>query len=243
MFAYPQAGQTFIERVADSQRWTVPAGGRAINFSPNGTRISWQVSSSTINFDRRAVEIWVANVDGSDARQVATISGGGLGDWLPDGRRVLISGRDSGDRVSFIATLDVDDGTQTTLIEAPNLRGAQVSPAGGWLIYQIAFSGDTAQDGLWVLPVAGGPAVKLPVFGAYRWRSDDTLVVLPLEPDAPAMRLVEVSAVSGAVRPLTDSTITPLHIAGGDWALSPDGRRMVYVAADDHNLWLLELND
>jgi hypothetical protein len=32
-----------------------------------------------------------------------------------------------------------------------------------------------------------------------------------------------------------------LPIAGGDWALSPDGTRLVFVSALDHNLWVLEL--
>jgi len=241
VFAYPLAGQTYIERVSDGTRWTVPAGGRAIAFSPDGTRIAWQVASSSINFDRRAVQIWVANVDGSAARSVATLSGGGLGDWLPDGQRVLVSGRDSGDRVGFAGTLNVDDGSLVTVVAAPNLRGAQVSPGGGWLAYQVAFSGDAAQDGLWVLPLTGGAPLRLVLFGAYRWRSEGQLLVIPLEPGTTAMRLVQVDASTGAARDLTDLAITRLHIVGGDWALAPDGRRIVYVSADDHNLWLLEL--
>jgi hypothetical protein len=240
LFAYPQAGQTFIEQAADGTRWTVPANGRAISFSPDGTRIAWQVASSSINFDRRSVEIWVANVDGSAARRVAAISGGGLGDWLPDGQRLLVSGRDSGDRVSFFATVNVDDGSLVTVLEAPNLRGGQVSPGGGWLAYQVAFSGDATQNGLWVLPLAGGAPLRLSVFGALRWRSEGQLLVIPLEPGQ-AQRLVEIDAATGTARDLTDPAVTPLRIAGGDWALSPEGRRVVYVSADDHNLWLLEL--
>ena len=243
LFAYPLGGQTYIERVSDGERWVVPAGGRAISFSPDGTQISWQVASSTINFDRRAVQMWIANVDGGAARAVANLAGGGLGDWLPDGVHVLVSGRDSGDRVGFIATLNVDDGTLTTIIEAPNLRGAQASPGGGWLVYQIAFSGDPARDGLWVIPVAGGEPRKLDLYGAYRWRSEGRLLLIPLEPGAPAQRLVEIDAATGLSRPLTDPAVTPLRIAGGDWALSPDGTHIVFVAAADHNLWLLELPD
>ena len=243
LFAYPLGGQTYIERVSDGERWVVPAGGRAISFSPDGTQISWQVASSTINFDRRAVQMWIANVDGGAARAVANLAGGGLGDWLPDGVHVLVSGRDSGDRVGFIATLNVADGTLATIIEAPNLRGAQASPGGGWLIYQIAFSGEPVRDGLWVIPVAGGEPRKLDLYGAYRWRSEGRLLLIPLEPGAPAQRLVEIDAATGLSRPLTDPAVTPLRIAGGDWALSPDGTHIVFVAAADHNLWLLELPD
>jgi Tol biopolymer transport system component len=47
--------------------------------------------------------------------------------------------------------------------------------------------------------------------------------------------------LSGASRPLTDPTVTSLKIANNDWAVSPDGRYVVFVNAADHNLWLLDL--
>jgi hypothetical protein len=124
--AYPEAGLTYVERVATGERWPVPAAGRAILFAPDSAQIAWQTASSTINFDRRAVQIWVANVDGSAARSVTSVVGGGLGDWLPDGQRVLVSGRDSG-KTSWPRS--IDDGSLVTVIEAPNIRGAQVSRA------------------------------------------------------------------------------------------------------------------
>jgi Tol biopolymer transport system component len=240
LFAYPQGNQTFIESV-EGQRWLVPSGGRPISFSPDGERIAWQVASSTVNFDRRLVELRVANVDGAEARVVATLRGGGLVDWLPGGQRMLVSFRDEEDRSSTYALLDLATGGLETLVEAAQLRGALLSPGAGWLAYQVTFSGDPAADGLWLLPLAGGKPRRLQVYGAYRWRAEGRLLVIPLEPGAPAQRVLEVDTTTGQAQALTDPAVTPLRIAGGDWALSPDGQRLVFVSAADRNIWILEL--
>lgn len=242
LFAYPEGNLTFIERVS-GERWVVPAGGRPIEFSPDASHIAWQVSSSSVNFDRRLAEIRVANVDGSEAHTVASLRGGGLVAWLPDGNHLLVSSRDESDRASAYARLSLADGSLTPLVEGVPLRGALLSPAGAWLAYQVTFSGDPAADGLWVVTMDGAAPRKLDLYGAYRWRGEGRLLVLPLEPGAPAQRLVEVDAHTGATRPLTDPAVTPLHIAGGDWSLSPDGNMVAFVSAGDRNIWILELQE
>ena len=239
--AYPSAGQTMVERVATGEVWSVPAGGRAVLFSPDNTQLAWQTASSTVDFDRRVVEIWVAAVDGGAARVVAQLIGGGLTDWFPNSRELLVTGRASRDSEPVLAVLDVDSGQLRELVRAVNLRGVTLSPDGGWLAYQVAFSGDPAQDGLWVLSLAEGEAHRLPLFGAYRWRAEGRLLMVPLEPERPSHRLVDVDAASGQATALTDPAVTAFRIAAGDWALSPDGQRVVYVSAADHNLWLIEL--
>jgi hypothetical protein len=51
---------------------------------------------------------------------------------------------------------------------------------------------------------------------------------------------VEIDAATGKVRALTDPAVTSFRAAGGDWPVSPDGQRIVFVSAADHNLWVLE---
>ncbi|MGQ0603199.1 MAG: TolB family protein [Anaerolineales bacterium] len=242
LMTFPEAGQTIVERVATRERWSVPAAGRAIAFSPDATQIAWQVASSTENFDRRLVEIWVANVDGANARAVANIIGGGLGGWFPDSARLLITSRDSADSEPYLAALNVTDGARTIIATGLNIRGVVISTNGNWVAYTISFSGDAARDGLWVARADGSEGKRLPLFGAYRWRTDDRLLVIPLEATTGSHRLVEVFASDGAItRTLTDPRQRPFRIAGGDWALSPDGNRIAFVNAADRNLWLLEL--
>lgn len=240
LVAYPEAGETIVERRADGGRWRTPAGGRAVSFSPDSAWIAWQTASSTVNFDRRIVEIWIARVDGTEARSVARLIGGGLAGWFPDSARLLVTGRESLESDPALAVVDVATGAVTGLARADYLRGAVISPGGGWIAYQVAFSGDLEQDGLWVLPV-GGEARRLRLFGAYQWRAEGRLLVVPLEATGGSQRLVEVEAATGELSALTDPRITPFRIAAGDWAVAPDGSRLVFVNAQDRNLWLLEL--
>lgn len=248
LLAFPEGGRTIIERLATGERWVAPSAGRAIAFSPDGQLIAWSLASSTVNFDRRLVEVWVANVDGSDARQVAQLRGGGFSGWFPDSQRLLISGRDeaataTGETAAqFIGVLNLADDTLQPFLTGQNFRGTSLSPGGGWLLYTVAFSGDPALDGQWVVPTSGGAPRRVEPYGAVRWRAEGRLLTIPIEWGSPAgLRVVEIEAATGAVRALTDPALTPLPIAGGDWSLSPDGRRLVFVSTVDRNLWVLEL--
>ncbi len=203
------------------------------------------MNSSTFNFDRRTVEVWIASSgpNASDARRVTTLTGGGLSGWFPDGSRLLVTYRESTGADPILAVLNLADGMLTTLVQSPTLRGGQISPGGAWVAYGVTFSGDPAQDGLWVIRSDGSERRKLDVFGAYRWRTDGELIIVPLEADGStgSHRFIAVEAASGEIRPLTDPALTQFRIAGGDWSLSPDGTRVVFLSADDHNLWLIEL--
>lgn len=244
LIAYPDGGGTVVERLG-RDRWIVPSEGRPIAFSPDSARIAWQVASSPANFDRRKVVLWVANVDGTESRSVVEVTGGGLQGWFPDGERMLVSGRDPESLAPFLAVLRLADGSLTPIAQGADrtarLRGGSISPEGGWVAYQITFSGDPAVDGLWVVRVDGSDARRLDPFGAYRWRSEGTLAVVPLEPGAPSHRLVEVEADTGDSRSLTDPSLVRFRIEGGDWTMSPDGERVAFVSAEDHNVWVIEL--
>jgi dipeptidyl aminopeptidase/acylaminoacyl peptidase len=244
LLAYPAGGETFVERMAGEgagQRWAVGNAGRPVEFSPDGTRLAWQSASASRNFDKRIVSVWLANVDGSGAHVAAQLQGGSLLGWLPDGQHLLVSQRDLAADLVELAALDAATGTLTPILREPQVRSVLVSPGGGWLAYLVSFSGDTERDGIWVARADGSGAWRLPLFGAYRWRSEGRLLLVPLEPGAGSQRVVEFDAATGSGRPLTNPGQTPLAIANGDWSLSPDGRRFVYVNAADRNLWILDL--
>lgn len=244
LLAYPAGGDTFIERLVGDgtgERWPVGNGGRPVDFSPDGTRLAWQTASTARNFDNRVVSIWLANVDGTSRQVVAELTGGGLAGWFPDGQRLLVTRRDLAADVVELAALDLATGSVASIAREYQLRGTLLSPAGEWLAYQVTFSGDPARDGLWVARTDGTGARRLELYGAYRWRAEGRLLVVPLEPGAGSQRLVEFDAATGTGRPLTDPAQTPLTIANGDWSLSPDGRRFVFVNAADRNLWMLDL--
>jgi len=242
---YPVERVTYIQNVSTGENWPLPiVNGRFISISPDSTHIAWQVNSSNFNLDGRTVDIWIANLDGSDPHQAVRLVGGGLSAWFPDSARLLVTTRDSAGADLQLNILNLADGSLTPLQTIKGLRGLSLSPKGSWVAYTVTFSGDPAQDGLWALSTApNSQPIHLNTFGAFRWRSDNQLLVVPLETisGTPSHRLLQFDLPGGTITPLTDPTLTPFRIANGDWTISPDGSTFVFLSEADHNLWALPL--
>lgn len=244
--AFPERGQTVVERLSDNQRWIIPNGGRAVSFSLDETLLAWSGGASGPPFDAALRTIWVSQIDGSQARQVYTAVGSGFSGWLPDGR-LLINGRlnapETGQAL-WALSLPADPASPPVLSElarGQRLRSAAVSPGGTWLAYVVTFSDDPAQDGLWLVNTLNIERRRLAQFGAFRWRDDQRLLVIPLDLNQPVHQLWQVEAATGQSTPLTDPALLPFKIANGDWSVSPDGQHIVFVSAQDSNLWLIDL--
>ncbi len=240
--AYPENGLTVIERSADGTRWNLANGARAVAFSADNTHLAWTAGQTGPPFDTARRAVWVSLIDGSQARPVAEVFGGSLVAWLPDGR-LLVSGRlDAQAPETSLWAVDWETGQWTEILRSPRrLRSVSLSPGGGWLAYQVLFSDPAEDNGLWVLDLATGERRRLALFGAYRWRAEGRLLVIPLDMENSIHQLWEVEGRTGEARPLTDRSLTPFRIANGDWAVSPDGRQVVFVSAADYNIWLMEL--
>lgn len=245
------ATKTVIERLSTGERWTVPAAGERVVVSPDRTRIAWSASDESVPPERRISTIWVANLDGSEARQVTKLPRGSLSGWVSDDA-ILVSGRESQQaRGQTLYRLDLSDGSTTELARADRLRSATISPSGEWLVYYSTFSTDTAENGLWLLRTDGSERRRLDpeLFGAYQWRGcqkqctmeNDRLIIVPFDPDAPYHEFWELNPSSDMARPLTDPALTPFKIANGDWQISPDGRTITFVEDADRNIWLMAL--
>ena len=242
---------TVIERRADGQRWTVPAGGRTVYISPDETRIAWAVTNSDAPSSNQVSALWLANLDGSDAQQIATLPRGGLSGWISNDV-LFISSRESLDsRQQILYALSVSDGTRTELARAERMRGQSLSPSGAWLVYYVTFDSDPSKNGIWLVSTDGSQSMVLDhdLFGAYQWRNcpdgctpeEDRLLMVPFRPDATYHWLVELNPATGEVRQLTDPDVMPIKIANGDWRVSPDGRTIAFVESSDRNIWLLDL--
>lgn len=242
---YLEDGQTVIERLSDGQRWTPPTQGRPVMFSPDGQSILWQVSPATQGLvDRQPTEVWIGGLDGSNARPVLTVYGGGVSDWFPDGRRLLVTGkrnRNEADRAVFI--YDLGSSAATELMRARRPRNAALSSDGSWVVVMNTFSDDPAQDGLWLIRADGEVRRKLPpeLFGAFTWRDGTHLLVIPMTREGDSHVVWEVEASTGRSRRLTDPAVTPISIADGDWRLSPNGKWLAFVAAEDWAIWVVSL--
>jgi Tol biopolymer transport system component len=238
-------GQTVIERLSDGQRWTINNGGRSVSFSPDATRIAWTVQQESGGFDVRRSEVWVANVDGTQPRRVATRFGGSVIAWLPDGKGMLLGGKvNRNDPLSTLSVLSLEDGELRDIMQFERMRSPLLSRNGRWLAYLIAQARDASQDGMYVLDVqtAGAQPKRLDFFGAYRWRDGERLLYVPINAGAPSNELWQLDAgTTEAVQLIPASAESPFKIGNGDWDVSPDGARILYLSARDRNIWLAQL--
>lgn len=240
--AYQDGNRTIIERWADMKRWEIPNEGRKVRFSPSGQWVEWEVISRGIKFpDLRQRAIWLATYDGRQAREIVTVNGGEFVGWTRDEDAIIVTGRLAPYGPSGIWRISIEDGAGLLLLEIENPRRALLSPESSWLTFTITFNTDSELNGLWVMRTDGSMLKKLDMFGAYRWRMEGILLVIPLDLESPGPSLWQVDASNGELIQLTDPTITSLPIANNDWVPSPDGTRIVFLSSCDRNLWVLEL--
>jgi Tol biopolymer transport system component len=243
LVAYPDKFSMVVEKPSTGDKWTLP-GILPIVFAPDDQHLAWDNDMDTTGpYDQRPSDVFVADFDERKPVRVTRVYGGGLVGWLPGGMKLMYSGRPSLDvRERTLTVLDLTTNVTATLITAERLSGMSVSNAGTWIAYTITFDADKSRNGLWLQRTDGSPARRLELWGAYQWRDDSRLLVIPMRQSSDQVFEVwEVDAASGASRKLTDSAVTPLQILNGDWRVSPDGRHIVYVNSVDRNLWLMTL--
>jgi hypothetical protein len=239
------AGSALETNPQSETSWEVPSEGQPVYISPSEHRIVWQVSNSDLPFERRTAQIWVADLDGSVPQMVADLPRGGFNGWISDDA-ILLSGREtleSQEQVLF--ALSLSDGSRVELARGKRLRGGLLSPEGTWLAYFVALDEDPSQNGMWLIRSDGTERHELgsDLFGAYQWRDDHRLLIIPFQPGAASHEFWEFDVSTGQTRRLTDPEVTPFKIANGDWTVSPDGQQVAFVESQDRNIWLLTLPD
>ena len=243
LVAYPEDVRTIVEKLSTGNRWVMPNNGQAVAFAPDDQHVAWESEAISGPYDQRQNDIFIANIDGTDSGKVARVYGGGLVSWLPQGLALLFLGRPSLDtRDSTLTVLDLRSNVAADLVSAERISGVQLSNDGGWVSYFISFNEDDHRNGIWVQRTDGSEARQLDLWGAYQWRDDQRLLVIPARatPDQ-AFELWEFNAATGEKQQLTTATVTALNILNGDWRVSPDGQYIVFVNSTDRNLWLLKL--
>lgn len=240
--AFLENGVTLVERLADRQQWQIANGGRLVYFSVDDEHLAWMIPSSSSGLR----EVWVSQVDGSQAQRVYASAGASFVAWLADGRILIqeLAQDGSGDQDLSVISLPEDPGElgqSKPLAQGFRLRSPLASPDGGWIAYYVTFDEDSGANGLWLASTRTGEKKKLSLFGAYRWRNASQLLVIPLDLEQPEHRIWQVDAETGVAIPLTDPSLTPFKVGGGDWQVSPDGQWMIFVSARDNNIWLMKL--
>jgi Tol biopolymer transport system component len=138
------------EKVDGSAQWeSHPA------FSPEARRIAFASNRSGHN------EIWTANPDGSDSRQLTFHRGPMVisPQWSPDGERLAYSAQLGGNRDIYVISLDGSRATRLTW-EASQEENPAWSRDGRWVYFR---SDRTGIGTIWKVPAAGGSAVRVTV--------------------------------------------------------------------------------
>jgi hypothetical protein len=243
---YIEGAFAVVEQMSDGQRWRIRTGGRPVLLSPDRTQVIWNETPQTgAPNDTLVTTVMGANRDGSDARPIIYLQRGGSIAWLGN-TRLLMNARfkwNSEELTLFVFSLE--DGSQTELAKSERLRGFTISLDGAWVAYQIAFDTKTPQDnGLWLVKTDGSSAPKkLDFFGPVQWRDVNRFIYVPLETNVASHAFYEYDTRTNISRRLTDPKATPFKIANGDWTVSPDGNKIVFLNAQDLNLWLWEFRN
>jgi len=247
-------GQTFIESVngtnGEGERFGISNGGRSVSFAPDNQTIAWTIGQDAGNFDVRRSEIWVANLDGSDAKRIATRYGGGIVAWFSDSQRMLIGGKAArGDAAPTLSILDLRDGAVTDLFSSERMRGYLLAPDDSHIVFFIAQARNETLDGTYLLQlssVVSGTAApqpqRLDFFGAYRWRDTTHLLYIPLKLNLPSHELWQLDVTTGQSTLLIPASAeSQFKVGNGDWDVAPDGNLITYINARDRNIWLAKL--
>jgi eukaryotic-like serine/threonine-protein kinase len=229
--------------------WDIPAplpgvphkllvGFQGLRWSPDGRRIAFIRAGGSAGDG-----LWVADADGTNAREIAPAHGGlhiHWPAWARDGYIYFIHnmGTVLNGEPSEIARIDPGGGPIDTVV--PTTRRANFPlpmPDGSGLIY--AANPSSADLSLWWRPAKGGAAQQLTLgAGEYaepRISADGrTLVATLFEAHESLNRIALTSAAPAQMTAVTDGF-------GGDLdpTISPDGMRLVFTSsrAGNRHLW------
>jgi serine/threonine protein kinase len=130
-------------------------------FSPDGTRIAFQSNRSG-----EALEIWIAQADGSKPVQMTNRLGHfqGTPRWSPDGRWIAFDSNGGDGRFS-VYVMDAAGSAPRRITFGPSSESMSFfSRDGKWLYFR---SDRTGRSEIWRVPFAGGPGEQVTRNGGY----------------------------------------------------------------------------
>ena len=173
------------------------------SFSPDGHQVTFQSSRSGWN------EIWIADRDGSHARQLTELKGSvaGFPHWSPDGKRIVFHSRQQSYARLFL--LDLSAGRPMVLsYEAINDYQPSWSHDGKWIYFGSRRSGERQ---VWKVSAEGGPVVQVTRHGGWvPLESPDGQNLFYTKPDSGLWRL---PLPAGEEQPVSSEAVSAIGSA------------------------------
>lgn len=231
--------RAYLRHISTGDLIPTPIVGHTPAISPHNIHLLWIEQDEPIPPEDRPISrIYISNFDGTGNRMIySDLSTGAM--WLDDNRLLLTM---SDRPFVTIAILNVVDGTLSTVGTWENLRDLTVSPGGKWLMFYLRQQGDPSLDGMYVITTAGNAQPqKLPWFGGWRWRDDDSVYYIPFDVTSDIHQLAYYHLPTGTNLMLTNRDTLPFTIMNGDWEVSRDGNHLLFHNALTRNLSVLSL--
>ena len=217
-----------LKRGIGSQITDGKAGYHSSAWSPNGTRLAFTrlPDSSTMVMDLATQHVTTLDVAGTDV-----IPGGGVRDWTPDGRSLLLFRLNTqGNTDLWLVPVDGSAAKPLAHDSAIETDG-QFSPDGRWLAFT---SNRTGRWETYLLRVAS-PGTPIPISNngglEARWRPDGRVIFyVALDNTLMAVDVLDpVQPLPGSPRRLFTLPIESISSGRNHYDVGPDGRRVLVV--------------
>lgn len=170
------------------------------------------------------------------------VAGARYGAWSPDGQRLVYRRGDS-------VQVRSEDGRSTPLAVATDPHSFAWSPDGRWIAYvsgNSAYLGNwnIAPSSLWLIPAAGGAALRLTAGEAFNfspvWAPDGRQLLFVSDRDG--VRDIYQLALDSRGRPRGEPVRITVGLNASMISLSPDGAHLAYwVVTNRTNIWRLRI--
>lgn len=246
LVAYPDGAVTRVARLDGAPLAAIPNDGRRAYLPATNDRVAWMIPAGGVTIVSPSLDppfqiVILDLTTGATVTPPAVFIGETI-QWFPDGRRILINGRDSRAEHPGLWVLDTVSGAATQIVESPWLESPAISPDGRQIVYTATLQPDAAANGVWIVGADGGGRRKLgELVGGYRWLPDNgNLLYIPAPTDRPTDELWRYTLADGSRTRLVGGEQALFTVAQNEWEVAPDGKALAYRSAVDGALWILQ---
>ncbi len=190
--------------------------------SPDGTKVVFVRNFSDIMKDKKRLNLWIVNFDGSDLRPLTSGPDNEFSPrWSPDGKRLLYASTSEGSVQIHLRWMDSGQTARVTRVQK-SPGGMEWSPDGLWIAFSMAVPDETKPFvELPAKPEGAEWAKPAKVIRKMNYRADGEGYLEEVH-----AQLFLVPAEGGTPRQLTRGTFDN----GAPLAWSPDGKAIIFSA-------------